>query len=98
MDLLVPEVISLISKFGAYKGRIHGIVPFIGRKNVTLTARQQSYNDCTGGTGHALRSCLLGCGIVVWLGVAAPMSCTSQSTFCCISRNFAFAGKFVTPP
>ena len=25
---------------GAYKGRIHVIVPFIGRKNGTLTARQ----------------------------------------------------------
>ena len=30
---------------GAYKGRIHVIVPFIGRKNGTLTARQQCYND-----------------------------------------------------
>ena len=52
MDLLVPEVISLISKLGgqdgAYKGRIHVIVPFIGRKNGTLTARQQSYNDVHG--------------------------------------------------
>ena len=28
---------------GAYKGRIHVIVPFIGRKNGTLTARQQCY-------------------------------------------------------
>ena len=47
MDLLVPELISLISKLhdGAYKGQIHLIVPFIGRKNGTLTARQQSYND-----------------------------------------------------
>ena len=33
---------------GAYKGRIHVIVPFIGRKNGTLTARQQSYNDVHG--------------------------------------------------
>ena len=33
---------------GAYKGRIHFIVPFIGRKNGTLTARQQSYNDVHG--------------------------------------------------
>ena len=52
MDLLVPEVISLISKLGghdgAYKGRIHVIVPFIGRKNGTLTARQQCYNDVAG--------------------------------------------------
>ena len=28
----------------AYKGRVHVIVPFIGRKNDTLSARQQSYN------------------------------------------------------
>ena len=33
---------------GAYKGRIHVIVPFIGRKNGTLTARQQGYNDVHG--------------------------------------------------
>ena len=33
---------------GAYKGRIHVIVPFIGRKNGTLTARQQSINDVHG--------------------------------------------------
>ena len=33
---------------GAYKGRIHVIVPFIGRKNGTLTARQQCYNDVRG--------------------------------------------------
>ena len=26
------------------------------------------------------------------------MSCTSQSVFCCSLRNFAFAGKSVTPP
>ena len=26
------------------------------------------------------------------------MSCTSQSVFCCILRNFAFAGKSVTTP
>ena len=33
---------------GAHKGRIHVIVPFIGRKNGTLTARQQCYNDAHG--------------------------------------------------
>ena len=33
---------------GAHKGRIHVIVPLIGRKNGTLTARQQSYNDVPG--------------------------------------------------
>ena len=26
------------------------------------------------------------------------MSCTRQSIFCCILRNFAFAGRCVTPP
>ena len=30
--------------------------------------------------------------------MAVPMSCTSQSVFCCILRNFAFGGKSVTPP
>ena len=33
---------------GAYKGWIHVIVPLIGRKNGTLTVRQQSYNDVHG--------------------------------------------------
>ena len=33
---------------GAYKGWIHVIVPFVGRKNGTLTARQQCYNDVHG--------------------------------------------------
>ena len=53
------------------------------------------------GIGHALSSCLLGCGIGVWLGtsgVAAPMSCTSQPVFCCNLHNFASGGKSVTPP
>ena len=49
MDLLIPEVIFLLSKLGAmmvlYKGRIHVIVPFMGRKNGALSARQQCYND-----------------------------------------------------
>ena len=33
---------------GTYEGWIHVIVPFIGRKNGTLTARQPSYNDVHG--------------------------------------------------
>ena len=56
---------------------------------------------CTGVIGHTLRSCLLGCGIGVWLGtssVVAPMSCTSQPVFCCKLRNLAFTGKTLTPP
>ena len=56
---------------------------------------------CTGGIGHTLSSCLLGCGIGVWLGsfgVASPISCTSQSVFRCILHSFASGGKSVTPP
>ena len=68
---------------GAYKGRIHVIVPFIGRKNGTLIAPANNLTmTCTRQKGHALSCRLLGCGIGVWLrtsGVAAPMSCTSQS-------------------
>ena len=30
--------------------------------------------------------------------MAASLSCTTQSAFCCILRNFAFAGKSLTPP
>ena len=33
---------------GVYKGRMHVIVPFIGRKNGTLAARQQYYNVVQG--------------------------------------------------
>ena len=33
---------------GAHKGRIHVIVPFIGRKNGTLIVRQQSYDHVHG--------------------------------------------------
>ena len=33
---------------GGYKGWIHVIVPFMGRKNGTLPAQQQSYNDVHG--------------------------------------------------
>ena len=33
---------------GAYKGRVHVTVLFIGRRNDTLSARQQSYNDVHG--------------------------------------------------
>ena len=83
----------------ACKGRIHVIVPFIGRKNGTLTARQQCYNDVHGWYRAHIEQ--LGCGIGVWLGtssVVAPMSCTSQSVFCCILHNFASRGKSVTPP
>ena len=104
MDLPVREMISLILKLGhdgAYKGRIHVMVPFMGRKNGALIARQQSYNDVHGWYRHALSSSLLACGIGAWLGtcgVAAPISCTGQSILCCILRHFAFAHRCVTPP
>ena len=80
----------------AYKGRIHVIVPFIARKNGTLTARRQSYNDVHGWYRARIEQLFACYGIGAWLGtfgVAAPMSCTSQSVFGCILRNFAFAGR-----
>ena len=52
---------------GAYKGWIHVIVPFIGRKNGTLIACQQSYNDVHG--WYRARIEQLACGIVVALGL-----------------------------
>ena len=53
MDHLVHAVMSLINfevggHGSASKGRIHVIAPFIGRKNGTLRARQQSYDDVHG--------------------------------------------------
>ena len=86
---------------GAYKGRIHVIVPFIGRKNGTLTACQQCYNEVHGWYSARIEQLFARLWHGVWLGtfgVATPMSCTSQSVFCCILRNFAFASKSVTPP
>ena len=41
---------------------------------------------------------LVALGLGPTCGVAAPMSCTGQSVFCCILRNFAFASWCVTPP
>ena len=76
---------------GTYKRRICVIVPFIGSNNCTMV--------CMGGIGRALSKCLLTCGIGVWLGtsrVAALISCTSPSVFCCISRNCASGGRSVT--
>ena len=35
---------SLILRWVAYKGRVHVIVPFVGRNNGDLIACQQSYN------------------------------------------------------
>ena len=52
-----------------------------------------------GGIAHALSNHLLACGIGAWLGtfgVAARMSCTSQSVFCYIFLSFAFGGRSAT--
>ena len=40
MDILVPEVISFISKLGAMMVLIKAIVPFIARKNGTFGVRE----------------------------------------------------------
>ena len=83
---------------GAYKGRVHVIVPFIGRKNGILTANIVIMMYM-GGTAHALSNSLLACGIGAWLGtfgVAAPMSCTGSSVYYCIFLNFVFGGRSAT--
>ena len=52
MDLLVPEVISLISKLGAMmvliKAGFMSLCHSLEEKNGTLPARQQCYNDVHG--------------------------------------------------
>ena len=54
MDLLVPEVISLISKLGA-------MMVLIKAGFVSLCHSLEERMTCTGGIGHTLSSCLLGC-------------------------------------
>ena len=52
-----------------------------------------------GGIAQALSNYLPTCGIGAWLGtfgVAALMSCTSQSVFYCIFLNFAFGDRSTT--
>ena len=70
-------------------------MPFIGRKNGTLTARQQSYDDAHGLYEHLFGQ-LWHWGLFGTSGVAARTSCTSPCVFCCISRIFAFGGRSVT--
>ena len=51
-----PLTRSLIWSLEVHKGGVHAIAPFVGRKNGTLTAHQQSYNDvCVCDIGHGLR-------------------------------------------
>ena len=70
-------------------------MPFIGRKNGTLTARQQSYNDVHDLYRARIEHLFGQLWHWGWLGissVAALMSRTSPCVFCCISGNFAFRG------
>ena len=66
MDLFVPEVISLISKLGAMILLIKaGFMSFYHLLEERMALCQPTNNvimTCTGGKGHALSSCLLGCG------------------------------------
>ena len=66
MDLLVPEVISLILKLGAMMVLIKaGFMSLCHSLDERMALSQPAYNvtmTCTGGIGHALSSCLLGCG------------------------------------
>ena len=66
MDLLVPEVISLISKLGSMMVLIRaGFMSLCHSLEERMALCQPANNvtmTCTGGMGHALSSCLLGCG------------------------------------
>ena len=66
MDLLVPEVISLISKLGAMMVLIRaGFMSLCHSWEERMALWHPTNNVtmmCTGGIGHALSSCLLGCG------------------------------------
>ena len=66
MDLLVPEVISLILKLGAMMVLIRaGFMSLCYSLEERMALWQPANNvtmRCTGGIGHALSSYLLGCG------------------------------------
>ena len=66
MDLLVPEVMFLISKLGAMMVLIRaGFMSLCHSWEERMALCQPANNvitTCTGGIGHALSSCLLGCG------------------------------------
>ena len=65
--ILVPEVISLISKLGAMMVLIKaGFMSLCHSLEERMALCQPANNvtmTCTGGIGHALSSCLLGCGM-----------------------------------
>ena len=86
---------------GAYKGWIHVIVPFIGKKNGTLTACQQSYDDVHGWYRARIQQLfarLWHWGLVrnIWRG--GPNELHQPVRILLHLPNFAFAGKSVTPP
>ena len=103
MVFVVPEVISSILKLGAvmvlmkagFMSLCHSLeetIQFWHPLNNVITM-------CMGGTAHAFSNCLLACGIGVWFGtfgLAAPMSCTSQSMYDCIFLNFVVGGRSAT--
>ena len=66
MDLLVPEVISLISKLGAMmvfiRAGFMSLCHSLEERKALLRPANNVTMRCTGGIGHALSSCLLGCG------------------------------------
>ena len=77
---------------GAENGRIHVIVPFIGRKNGTLTARQHSYKDVHGW----YRACIGHLFGQLWLWGLVRNIWRGACVFCCISRNFVLRGRSFT--
>ena len=81
MDLLVPGVISLISKLGAMMVLIKAAFMSLCHSLEERMALWQPANDvtmtCTGGIGHTLSSCLLGCGI----------QDEAEVCVCCVARS-----------
>ena len=63
---MLPEVISLILKLGAMmvliKARFMSLCLSLEERMALLQPANNVTMTCTGGIGHALSSCLLGCG------------------------------------
>ena len=83
---------------GAYKGRLHTAVPYIGRK--TLSDSQQEYMSMAcivQGRSTSLHGCGNG-GLSTMSGHALQRSCTAMCVFCSTLLSFAFADRLGIHP
>ena len=85
MDLLVPGVISLILKLGAMMVLIKaGFMSLCHSLEERMALCQPANNvimTCTGGIGHALSICLLGCG------TQDEAEDEAKVCVCCVARS-----------